>query len=67
MACAGCKEEKDKLIAERQALDGKVMAVLSEVIGEVRATNPSLAARLIALNGEINAQGTKERAASAVK
>lgn len=64
MACGGCKEEKNKLQSDRQTLDGKVMAALSEAIGEVMRTNPDLARRLMALNGEINAQGAKERSES---
>lgn len=67
MPCNGCKEQKEKAHAERQTLDGKVMAALSEAVGEVRSSNPALAAKLMALNGEINAQGAKERAASSVK
>lgn len=61
MACSGCKEEKRRMTSERQALDGRIMAALSEVIGEVRQSNPELARRLMALNGDINAQAMDER------
>ena len=49
------------MLSERQALDGRIMAALSEVIGEVRESNPELAKRLMALNGDINAQAMSER------
>jgi hypothetical protein len=61
MPCKGCKEEKQKIRDERRTLDGKLIAVMSEAIREVQATNPALAARLMALNGELNALGARER------
>ena len=54
------------MLSERQALDGRIMAALSEAIGEVRESNPELARRLMALNGDINAQAMSERKAAEV-
>lgn len=60
MPCTGCKEKKSTQRFARQSLDARVMALLSEAAGEVGKTNPALASRLIAMNGEINAAGVRE-------
>jgi hypothetical protein len=60
MPCHGCKETQKAQRSDRQRLDAKVMAALSEAVAATRATNPDLSTRLMALVGEINAQTVKE-------
>lgn len=61
MPCDGCKEKQAHQRTDRQRLDAKIMATLSEAIGATKLANPELSARLMALVGEINAQGIKEK------
>lgn len=61
MPCTGCQKAKARIRTERQALDAKTTATLSEAVAVTRKDNPDLSARLMALVGEINALGLKER------
>lgn len=61
MPCHGCQEKQKQQRTDRQRLDARIMAALSEAISATKAANPELSTRLMALVGEINAQGVKEK------
>lgn len=61
MPCNGCKEKKARFKTERQQLDAKLTALLSEAVTALFSTNEPLARRLMEANAELNAQGVKER------
>lgn len=61
MPCNGCNEKKVRAKTERQLLDAKLMAALSEAITKLFLTDRIFAERLMALNAELNAQSVKER------
>ena len=61
MPCPGCKEKKIRHKSERQQLDAKLTAALSEAVTKLYATDRTFAERLMALNAELNAQSVRER------
>lgn len=61
MPCNGCKEKNHRHKTERQQLDAKLTALLSEAVTALFSTDEPLARRLMEANAELNAQSVKER------